>query len=492
MLELKVRETIEKRALLQNGAQIVVGVSGGPDSVCLLHVLWELSGLWDLKLHAVHINHCIRGAEADGDQNYTVELCRSLSVPCTVFTYDVRKQAYEESLTTEEMGRILRYDAFEKVRQEMLADVPKTGEKAFARIAVAQNQNDQAETVLMRILRGTGLDGLAAMEYVRDGRIIRPLLEISRAEIEEYCTRKGLRPRTDSTNLAPDYTRNKIRLELIPYLMENYNENLLAGLSRLTRSASEDKAFLYECVERAEDKLVRTDEKRNGTGNEGSLRRIMRRGYAELSPAISKRLILKTLKDIGLLQDVTSVQLDRADALIREGGTGDCMDFPHAFGLRISYEDALLFDQAYAAEEMGSAFTNSGFCYKLTPEEIIPIPELNAYLGVKVLASEEVGEIPQENGDIVFLDGSDSLWTQPLYIRTRRPGDSIVPLGMQGTKKLQDFFVDQKIPREKRDKIPLVCRGQDVLWIVGNRINENYKVKKGTEKVVRLEFMHLL
>ena len=140
----------------------------------------------------MHINHCIRGAEADGDQKYTEELCRSLGVPCTVFTFDVRKQACEAGLTTEEMGRALRYDAFEKIRQEMLAEDINNEGTAFARIAVAQNQNDQAETVLMRILRGTGLDGLAAMEYTRDGRIIRPLLETSRAEIEEYCERKGL------------------------------------------------------------------------------------------------------------------------------------------------------------------------------------------------------------------------------------------------------------------------------------------------------------
>ena len=371
MLEQKVKEIIEKKALLQKGAKIVVGVSGGPDSVCLLHVLCELSGPWDLKLHAVHVNHCIRGAEADGDQKYTEELCRSLGVPCTVFTFDVRKQACEEGLTTEEMGRALRYDAFEKIRQEMLADDIKNGGTAFARIAVAQNQNDQAETVLMRILRGTGLDGLAAMEYTRDGRIIRPLLEISRAEIEEYCAQKGLEPRTDSTNLTPDYTRNKIRLELIPYLRENYNENLLSGLSRLARSASEDKAFLYECVEKASADIVRADERYDEAGSLESERRIDRSGYRTLSPAIGKRLILQNLKDIGLLQDVTSVQLERADALIRSGGTGDLMDFPHSFGLRIAYEDALLFTPAVKKKEHGETSANGDFSYRLTPEEII-------------------------------------------------------------------------------------------------------------------------
>ena len=187
--------------------------------------------------------------------------------------------------------------------------------------------------------------------------------------------------------------------------------------------------------------IVRAVEKYDEAGNPERERRVDRAGYRKLSPAIGKRLILKNLKDIGLLQDVTSVQLERADTLIRSGGTGDLMDFPHSFGLRIAYEEALLFTPAGKKSAHGETSMNRNFSYRLKAEEIIEIPELNACLRVNIISVEEAGEIPKENGDIVFLDGRESLWEQPLYIRTRRPGDSIVPLGMQAEQKNCRIFL---------------------------------------------------
>ncbi len=485
MLEQKVAETIEKRALLENGAHIVLGVSGGPDSVCLLSVLSELSKVWDLKLRVVHIHHGLRGEEADGDQLYTQELCKHLEIPCDVFSYDVKKLAKEEGLTTEEMGRALRYAAFEKIRQEMVEEGEKAGKSVCARIAVAQNQNDQAETILMRILRGTGIDGLAGIEYIRDGVIIRPLLDANRKEIEDYCQRKNLHPRIDSTNLAPDYTRNKIRLELIPYLQKEYNENLLTGLCRLARSASEDKSYIYEQVDLAVETLVRDPLETMPAGNNKKTvqKMISRKGYRDLPLAIGKRVILKTLKEMGLLQDVTAIQLERADIMIRNGGTGDRIDFPHGFELRISYEDAVL------EKKRKDTKKEKDFCYRVKLEETTEIPELNACLRVKVVSAGQSPSLCSQNAECTFLSAEPELWDQPLYIRTRQSGDYIKPLGMQGTKKIQNYFVDQKVPSEKRNQMPLLCRGQEVVWIVGSKINENYKVKKEAEKVVILEFI---
>ena len=488
MVEQKVMETIEKRRLLQKGDSVVAGISGGPDSVCLLHLLHGLSEAFALSLYAVHVHHGLRGAEADADRQYTEDFCAHLGVPLRVFSFDVKKMAEEQGLTTEEMGRLLRYTAFEQVREKLLAETKTAGTHISVKIAVAQNQNDQAETVLMRIMRGTGIDGLAGMEYMRDGTIIRPLLDVSRAEIEAYNTRKGLSPRIDSTNLAPDYTRNKIRLELIPYIQNNFNENILEGLSRLARTTAEDKSFLYECVEDAARRLLLDRQEVKGSIRENTVSTesiyIDRKGYRELSPAIAKRLILKVTKQIGLLQDMTAVHLDSADQMIRTGTAGSHMDLPHGFGLMVSYNEIRF--SAPSEKILGKSF-----CYRITLGEITEIPESNARFRVKVIPAVEAAALSTGNDSRAFLSADPDLWKQPVYIRTRRPGDRIAPLGMTGTKKLQDYFVDQKIPREKRDEIPLVCCGQEVLWIVGSRISEKYKVKNNAEKVVSLEFICL-
>ena len=476
MLEKTVLETIEKRALLEKGAHVVLGVSGGPDSVCLLSVLSELSSSWNLKLHVVHIHHGLRGEEADADQRYTQDLCRRFSVPCRVFSYDVKKLAKEQGLTTEEMGRLLRYEAFETVRQELLSEFGPI----CSRIAVAQNQNDQAETILMRILRGTGVDGLAGIEYIREGTIIRPLLDVSRKKIEEYCVRKELFPRTDSTNLAPDYTRNKIRLDLIPYLQREYNENIIEGLCRLAKSAAEDKAFIYEAVDGVAKSIL---------SQEVETAVIERTPYCELSVAVGKRLLLKTLKGLGLQQDVIALQLERADLMIRKGATGDRMDFPHGFELLISYDSARLGTKKEHLKELQGENEREEFCYLLNPAGITDIPELNARLALKIVSLADLENFSPDDPYRITLSASAELWQTPIYLRSRQPGDYMKPLGMQGMKKIQDLFVDEKIPAEKRAQIPLLCTGQEVIWIVGRKISENYKVKKDTEKVVILEFI---
>lgn len=480
MITEKVRKTIAEKSLIEKGEHIVIGVSGGPDSVCLLHVLHCLSEEWNLSLHVVHINHCMRGQASDLDQTYTESLCRSLGIPCRVFAYDVKAMAASEGLTTEEMGRQLRYGAFHQVREELLATDQREGKISTVKIAVAHNLNDQAETVLMRILRGTGTDGLAAMEYIRDGEIIRPLLDVSRAEIEEYCDKNGLEPRVDLTNLEPIYTRNKIRLELIPFLQDNYNKNVLTALSRLVRIASEDKDFIYKHVEDA----LRV------TAGEGPGRTVNREEFRKLHPAVSKRVIVRTFKEMGLAQDISAVHLAGGDQMIREGKTGDQMDFPKGYGLRISYDVAEFSKRRVKSIQESCKKNGMDFTYQINLDGITEIPALNAVLKVKILKADRMEQTIRENSFSAHLAHLEQISKGTLSIRNRRPGDYIVPLGMTGTKKLQDFFVDEKLKREDRDRIPLVCLGSEVLWVVGGRISENYKIKRDTEEIVYLEYIH--
>ncbi len=482
----RVKRTIIQNKLIERNEHIVVGISGGPDSVCLLHVLRELAAEWNLFLHAVHVNHCLRGDDADEDQRYTEDLCNSLGVPFHAFRFDVKARAAAGKITSEEAGRNVRYEAFEKIKSDVEATERMKGTTPVVKIATAHNLNDQAETLLMRILRGTGTDGLAGIEYIRDGIIIRPLLDVSRSEIEEYCVLHNLNPRIDGTNLEPVYTRNRIRLELLPLLQSRYNENILSALNRLSQISYEDKEYLYSQVER-EKKIV---------SSQGDVRRIRREDYAKLHPAIGKRLILTSLKEIGLLQDMTSLHLEKADKLLRSGGTGDRIEFPGGYGLRLVYGEGELYREP-SGELENEGMKQKAFVYPVIVGGVTRVPELNAGLTVKILqmeafSPEKKNHLPGQNRFSACLDLSRrGISTEDIVIRMRRPGDHIKPLGMKGTKKLQDFFVDEKIPREDRDRIPLICAGQEVLWVVGYRINENYKITKTTTEMVCIEYTSL-
>ena len=230
----KVLDTINRHNLIEKGDKIVLGISGGPDSVCLLHILNRLKETLDIEIYAAHLNHQIRGIEAQKDALYVTQLCEDMGIKYFVKSIDVPKYCKENKLSIEDGARKLRYEMFYEIMTRTHAN----------KIAIAHNENDQAETVLMRIMRGTGLQGLRGIEYIRDKVIIRPILDIERSEIEDYCEQYNLNPRIDQTNLDPIYTRNKIRLKLIPYMQENFNSNVIKSIVRMTSSIKEDSDYI--------------------------------------------------------------------------------------------------------------------------------------------------------------------------------------------------------------------------------------------------------
>ena len=232
----KALSTIKKYNLIEKGDKIVLGLSGGPDSVCLLHILNRLREVLDIEVYAAHLNHQIRGLEAQQDALYVSQLCESLGVTFFVKSINVPQYCKDNKLSLEEGARKLRYEMFFEIKESLNAN----------KIAIAHNMNDQAETVLMRMMRGTGLQGLKGIDYIRDGVIIRPILDIERSEIEAYCEEHKLNPRIDSTNLESIYTRNKIRLELIPYMKENFNSNVTESIVRMSNSLKCDNEFIEE------------------------------------------------------------------------------------------------------------------------------------------------------------------------------------------------------------------------------------------------------
>lgn len=483
----KVKKTIEKHGLIEAGDTLIVGFSGGPDSVCLLHVLNRMKEELNLEIHGVHMNHCLRGKDADQDERYAKQFCEGLNIPFHAFKCDVNLMGLEEKMTTEEAGRQARYDAFEKVKSSL-------GGKA--KIAVAHNLDDQAETVLMRILRGTGPNGLAAMDYKREGDVIRPLLDVTREEIEKYCTLLKLKPRVDLTNLEPLYARNKVRLELLPLLEKDYNSNILEALVRLSAIAKEDKDYFEREVSRAVTELVKEK------GEDFVL--IKRPEYRTLHPALAKRVLNSLLKEIGMDKDITAFHLDKADESIRQGNTGDQMDFPLSFAMTLSYEEARLLKNAETnpRKNAESNEQKGSYNYRLKLDDVTEIPEINARIksslenwGESELAVK-LAEAGKSKNRLAILDfakireskieGTGNSSEGPV-VRTRRAGDIINPLGMKGTKKLQDYFVDKKIPREEREKTPMLCLANEVVWIPGLVISDKYKANEKTKDVLLLE-----
>lgn len=351
MLKKKFLETITAHELIQKGDHIVVGLSGGPDSVCMFSLLLEVAGKLDLKIHPVHINHKFRPGAAERDQAYVESLCREHGLACRSFIVDCSAMAATLGMTGEEAGRKARYDAFYDTAMEILA---KDG-TASVKIAIAQNANDQAETILFRLLRGTGTDGLAGIAYQRYERgicVIRPMLDLYREEIEAYCEAKELAPVTDHTNREAIYARNRIRLELLPYLESKYNENMKETLVRLGHIAAADKDYIWQQAQMAYERVLIEEAHAQEAGAGGQAEGggtdrgdsnaadtavdevVMDRArLAELHPAIKHRVLLKAFAEVGLEQDVTAERLEAADKIIGRKQGPKTVEFPHGYRL---------------------------------------------------------------------------------------------------------------------------------------------------------------
>ncbi len=316
---LRVIKTVDEHKLINEGDRLVLGLSGGPDSLCLLHVLAGLREKLGFELYALHLNHLMRGADAEADVAFLKSECAALKVPLTVVRCDVYKKAEDENTSPEEAGRIARHEALSAEAARLAAD----GSGRPAKIVFAHNRGDQAETVLMRIFRGTGIHGLAAMEYEREDGVIRPLLDTPRSEVEEFCTKNSLKPRFDSTNASDDYTRNRLRHHLIPQLEEEYNPNLKDVLFRLAENAREDDAYLLKEAAQALEGLV--------TARGEGFVKLDAKKLRAMDPAIQKRVISMAFRSIGLTQDIASVHLNPLCRTLNANLGGRTVEFPSGY-----------------------------------------------------------------------------------------------------------------------------------------------------------------
>ncbi len=461
----KVEKFIIENKLIEAGDRVVVGVSGGPDSISLLHALAKLSQELKFDIFCTHINHMIRGLESDLDEEYVKEFCEKYQIPISVYKFDIPKLAKEKKLSTEETARICRYEAFELERNKQNCN----------KIAVAHNKNDQVETLLMRLMRGTSPSGLSCMQPMRENLFIRPLLGISREEIEDYCEKNNLNPRIDKSNNEPIFTRNKIRLELIPYLEKNYNENLTDSIYRLTKIAGEDKNYFAMVVQEFVKKHV-----------EFSIEEIefSISAFNQEHPAIRKKILLRLAEEIYKAEDISYINLESAVKFLETSKTSKEIELPNGISIEISYNKGIMKRKIpkQGLEKENTTYEKENVKFGCKDQPAGRILE-------KLITLDNIEDL--KNNDLIKYFDYDQILKEnlKLVLRTRRSGDYIKPLGMSGTKTIKDLFIDEKIPRDEREEVMMVCLGAKVLWIIGSKINEDFKVTKDTKQVLMLEYI---
>ena len=303
MLEDKVLQTIKKYNMVKDEDKIVIGVSGGPDSMTLLNILNNLKEKLNIKIYVAHINHMIR-KEADEETEYVRQFCENIGVDFFAKRIKVEEEAKKQKIGTEEAGRNIRYEFFEEVAKKVGAN----------KIATAHNSNDNAETVLMNIIRGTSVSGLKGIEKVREGKFIRPIIECSREEIEEYCKEQKLDPKYDKTNYENIYTRNKIRNLLIPYLQKEFNPSVIEGINRLSSIAAEEEQFLNNIVEKEYKRLLISGNNISCTQNKpnSNVKVVLDlKEFNKLDNVIKSRLVLYTIsKAYGKVTGIEKIHID--------------------------------------------------------------------------------------------------------------------------------------------------------------------------------------
>lgn len=464
----KVLSYIKEHSMLKSGEKVLVALSGGPDSVCLIHILYNLQEKLNIQCFAAHVNHCLRGEAADKDEAYAEELCRSLNIPFFSKRVDINTLAINRGISIEMAGREARYEFFDEIKNKY----------QIHKIAVAHNSNDQAETILMRLMRGTGSEGLRGIKPIREGVFIRPILCLSREEIEEYCRVNNLNPRIDKTNLEDIYYRNKIRLQLLPYIEENFNSNIISTLNRLAYLIDSDNDYIQEQVDINYNKFCNVNE-------EGLL---IHRDAFKLHRAILSRLIRKAYNEFsGIHSNFQKVHVDDV-IFLQNQGTGRSINLPGGICAENRYYDIYIFNKNSKADK---GYNESYIIESINKIKSKLYDGFNIYLddfrlnfSFKYLELKPSLNLKTNNNtkyfDLDKIKGS-------ILVRNRKAGDRFSPLGMRGSKKLKDIFIDLKIPQNKRNDIPLLCFDEDIAWIIGYNISDKYKVDKNTTNILQIK-----
>ncbi len=481
MILKKVKQTIFKHAMIEKGDLIVTAVSGGPDSVCLLHIMYTLMDEFKTQIVVAHFNHGLRPDDDDKETMFVKKLAEKYGL--FFVSEKDRGTISNHKGCTEELARKARYNFLYKVKESYGAN----------KIALGHNRNDQAETVLMRLLRGSGTSGLSGIPPCRDKLIIRPLIDITRTEIEQYLDRTGLEYITDTSNLDTGYLRNKIRLQLMP-LLRQYQQGLEKILAQTAEILRDEDRFLDGMAMNWLTKYAETT-------HDGEIR-LPLSPFSGLHPALQKRILRAGIrKTAGNLNRITLHHIERAEAIAAENRPNTQITLPGKISVRRSYHHLVITrtnrlykitDTSFCINGPGQ-YSPKGFPCDISLSEIPgnTIDKNCIFNRTRVHADNTVTTPEQQSLGISNIKRAEAFFdadtlSYPLKLRFFRPGDRFIPLGMHGHKKLKDFFIDLKIPLSERKRIPILTFKEIPVWICGIRIDDRFKVTQTTRKVLRV------
>jgi len=459
VLPRKVRGTIEKYGMLGKGDTVVVAVSGGPDSVAMLHVLDSLKAIYQLKLHVAHLEHGIRGEESLGDMRFVEDLCGRLSVPFTARSEDVPSLASSRGLSLEAAARKVRYAFLKEVSEDVKA----------GKIATGHNANDQAETLLLNLLRGAAMSGLSGIRPAMNGKIIRPLIESSRGEIEEYLEKKHLEFRVDSSNLDERLERNKVRRVLIPLIEKEFNPGIIDALSRSASVFALMNTYLTDRVTEALEVCAHSEEGRTTVDLEA---------FDEIPRAVKLFAIYKVVRS--LEEDEQVVSFDILNAVLNLAARSKS-------GSRVDIGSGIVAMKEFEKLVIGRdlALVNR-YDVRLEVPGTTPVPAADCTFETEILSERPgTGEI-YRSGDTAYFDFAGI--ELPLSVRSWREGDRFVPFGLSGTKKVHDIFIDEKVAASQRPMIPMICDSEGIIWLVGVRRAERARIKDDTKTILKITY----
>lgn len=467
----RIEKFIQKYHMLTCGDRVIAGVSGGADSVCLFLMLLELREKIGFDLIAVHVHHGLRGEAADQDQQFVEALCEQHRIPLEIFRVNLESIAKKRKQSLEEAGRMVRREAFDSVCKKYGGN----------KIALAHHQNDNAETLLWNLSRGTGLDGLGGIRPV-NGKFIRPLLCMNRKEIEEYLAKRKQSYCIDETNAGTDYTRNKLRHLVLPILEEQVNSAAVRHMNETMEQIWELQEYMQEQVEAAYQECVQEHSEK------ACWIQIQQNSFETFPELIKKMVIRKGMEQVGgKKRDLSHKHVDVMMELMNKQ-VGRTLDLPYEMYAKRNYEGIRLEKRRtyLSGEEKKAEIMQECMSELNIPGETI-LADRNLKLRCKILEKPKnlsIKDIPQK----IYTKWFDyDIIKSSLYIRTRQAGDNIVIDEKGHQKKLKSWFVDEKIPKEVRDSQLLLAENNDILWVLGHRMSQAYQVKQSTKWILQIE-----
>ncbi len=459
--------TIDRFGMFSPGEKVLVGVSGGPDSTALLHILVQLTRRYKLTLGVAHLNHGLRPVRADQDEAFVAQLAGDLKLP--LFRHG--ETLCPESGSVEEQAREARYRFFKAVMQDY----------GYAKIALGHQKNDNAEAVLMHLLRGSGIRGLAGIPPIRDNEVVRPLIDLDRSEIIDYLEDHRIPFVEDETNKDLVYERNRIRHHLIPIIREAYNPNIIDTLHRTADVCREEDIWFERHIGPLLDRIVPRSERQRLEIHHSPL--------AKANLAIQRRLIRGALSNWqGHLRRLGAHHIDAVLGLLSADAEGKKISLPNGIEA-IRTPSHLQFVQR-DADNAVETNKKSDFCHTISHIDCLPlavdIPAYGCRIRFDVDVSIQEARLPSGDENTAWFDLEEL--TFPLQIRSFKPGDRISPYGMQGTQKIKKLFIDRKIPAARRHQIPLLESHGAVVWVAGIRRSKLAMVSDHTKRVLRVKF----